>query len=165
MLTLPQIAKIKSESPYTYEALSHIVAAVNSIGRATGVDPSGSIAAPAPIGGISVIAADGIFDVAITNNDAGYNSSLDALARQYGTSAASVAQQSQIAFANKQQSDQLAALQGLAGLYGTNSSLLGRALGIPSDLLGVQQKAAAPSNSFNLGFGPSGLTAGIGGTI
>jgi hypothetical protein len=70
MLTLPQIAKIKSESPYTYEALSHIVAAVNSIGRATGVDPSGSIAAPAPIGGISVVAADGIFDVAITDNSA-----------------------------------------------------------------------------------------------
>ena len=70
MLTLPQLAKIKSESPYAYEAITHLVNAVNSIGRATGVDPSGSIAAPAPIGGISVVAADGIFDVAITDNSA-----------------------------------------------------------------------------------------------
>jgi hypothetical protein len=29
----------------------------------------------------------------------------------------------------------------------------------------VQQRAAAPSNSFNLGIGPNGLTAGIGGAI
>jgi hypothetical protein len=70
MLTLSQLARIKSESPYTYEALTQVVSAVNSIGRATGVDPSGEIAAPAPIGGISVVAADGIFDVAITDNSA-----------------------------------------------------------------------------------------------
>jgi hypothetical protein len=104
-------------------------------------------------------------NAARTNNDAGYNSALDALSRNYGTSAASVAQQAQIAFANKQQSDQLAALQGLAGLYGTNSNLLGHAIGIPSDLLGVQQRAAAPSTSFNLGIGPNGLSAGVGGAI
>jgi hypothetical protein len=102
---------------------------------------------------------------AATNNNAGYNSALDALARQYGSGAATVAQNAQVQFANKQQSDQLAALQGLAGLYGTNSNLLGRALGIPSDILGVQQRAAAPSNTFNLGIGPSGLSAGIGGAI
>jgi hypothetical protein len=46
------------------------VNAVNSLGRATGVDPSGTIAAPAPIGSLSVIAADGIFDLAITDNSA-----------------------------------------------------------------------------------------------
>ena len=50
MLTLSQLARIKSESPYTYEALTQVVSAVNSIGRATGVDPSGDIAAPSPIG-------------------------------------------------------------------------------------------------------------------
>ena len=100
-----------------------------------------------------------------TNNDAGYNSTLDAIARQYGTSAASVAQQSQIAFANKQQSDQLAALQGLSGLYGTNSNLLGRALGIPASLLDVQQRAAVPTTKYNFGIGPSGPSFGIGGPI
>jgi hypothetical protein len=68
MLTISQLARIKSESPYTYEALTQVVSAVNSIGRAAGVDPSGDISAPSPIGGISVVAADGIFDVAITDN-------------------------------------------------------------------------------------------------
>jgi hypothetical protein len=70
MLTVPQLASIKNESPRTYEAIKQVVSAVNSIGRATGVDPSGSIAAPDPIGGISVVAADGIFDLAITDNSA-----------------------------------------------------------------------------------------------
>ena len=70
MLTLSQLAQIKKESPYTYEALTQVVTAVNSIGRATGVDPTGEISAPSPIGGISVVAADGIFDVAITDNSA-----------------------------------------------------------------------------------------------
>jgi hypothetical protein len=68
MLKIGQLARIKSESPYTYEALTQIVNAVNSLGRATGVDPSGTIDPPAPIGRLSVTAADGIFDLAITDN-------------------------------------------------------------------------------------------------
>jgi hypothetical protein len=68
MLKIGQLAQIKSDSPYVYEALTQIVNAVNSVGRATGVDPSGIIAPPAPIGSVSVMAADGIFDLAITDN-------------------------------------------------------------------------------------------------
>jgi hypothetical protein len=68
MLKIGQLAQIKSDSPYVYEALTQIVNGVNAVGRATGVDPSGSIAAPSPIGGLSVTAADGIFDIAITDN-------------------------------------------------------------------------------------------------
>ncbi len=68
MLKIGQLAQIKSDSPYVYEALTQIVNAVNSVGRATGVDPSGTIAPPAPIGSVSVTAADGIFDLAITDN-------------------------------------------------------------------------------------------------
>jgi hypothetical protein len=68
MLTIPQLAKIKGTDPYLYESLTQIVAAVNALGRATGVDPAGSIASPAPIGGLTVAAADGIFDLAITDN-------------------------------------------------------------------------------------------------
>ena len=68
MLKVPQLARVKGEAPYVYEALTHIVSAVNQLGRATGVDPSGTIAAPETIGSISVTAADGIFDVAITDN-------------------------------------------------------------------------------------------------
>ena len=68
MLKIGQIAQIKSESPYIYEALIQIVNGVNAVGVATGVDPSGSISAPAPIGSLSVVAADGVFDLAITDN-------------------------------------------------------------------------------------------------
>jgi hypothetical protein len=68
VLNVPQLAQIKARDPYLYESLKQVVGAVNSLGRATGVDPSGSITAPEPIGGVSVIAADGIFDIAITDN-------------------------------------------------------------------------------------------------
>jgi hypothetical protein len=68
MLKIGQLAQIKGESPYVYEALTQIVNAVNSLGRATGVDPSGTIDPPAPIGMLSVTSADGIFDLAITDN-------------------------------------------------------------------------------------------------
>src|SRR5579863_1370235 len=68
MLKIGQLAQIKGGSPYVYEALTQLVYAVNAVGRATGVDPSGSIAAPSPIGSLNVTAADGIFDLAITDN-------------------------------------------------------------------------------------------------
>jgi hypothetical protein len=68
MLKIAQLARIKSESPYVYEALTQIVNAVNAVGRATGVDPSGSLDPPVAIGSLSVVAADGIFDLAITDN-------------------------------------------------------------------------------------------------
>ena len=70
MLKIGQLAQIKGESPYVYEALVQLVNAVNALGRATGVDPAGVIAAPAPIGSLSVAAADGIFDLAITDSSA-----------------------------------------------------------------------------------------------
>jgi hypothetical protein len=70
MLSIGQLAQIKSDSPYVYEALTQIVSAVNSLRRATGVDPTGSIAAPVPIASLAVTAADGIFDLAITDNSA-----------------------------------------------------------------------------------------------
>ena len=36
MLTIPQLAKLKSRDPYLYESLRQVVAAVNALGRATG---------------------------------------------------------------------------------------------------------------------------------
>jgi hypothetical protein len=68
MLKIGQLAQIKSDWPYVYEALTQIVNAVNSVGRAAGVDPSGTIDPPAPIGSLRVTSADGIFDLAITDN-------------------------------------------------------------------------------------------------
>jgi hypothetical protein len=68
MLNIPQLAQIKGRDTYLYESLTQVVNAVNSLGRATGVDPTGSIAPPVPIGSLNVVAADGIFDLAITDN-------------------------------------------------------------------------------------------------
>ncbi len=45
MLNIPQLAQIKGRDTYLYESLTQVVAAVNSLGRATGVDPTGAIAA------------------------------------------------------------------------------------------------------------------------
>src|ERR1700688_3216115 len=50
--------------------MTQVVSGVSAVGLATGVDPSGSIDPPATIGSLSVLAADGIFDLAITDNSA-----------------------------------------------------------------------------------------------
>jgi hypothetical protein len=94
-----------------------------------------------------------------TRNSVGYGSLLDELAREQGRQTASVAQQNQFGFANQAKQDQLAGLHGLSGLYGVNTSLLGRTLGIPSQLLGTRtQLANAP------GFGTSFAQA-LGGVL
>jgi len=90
----------------------------------------------------AALAANAANQVARTNNAAGYNELLDSLARQRGQQASSLAQQNQLAFANQSKQDQLTALQGLSGLYGTNASLVGRAIGVPGQLLGVDASVA-----------------------
>src|SRR5438309_10697152 len=67
MLNIPQLAQVKARDPYVYESLRQIVSAINALGRATGVDPSGSIAQSDRIGGLSALAANGICDIAITD--------------------------------------------------------------------------------------------------
>ena len=94
----------------------------------------------------AALASSAANHVARTNNSAGYGDLLDSLARQQGQQASSLAQQNQLAFANQSKQDQLTALQGLSGLYGTNSSLLGGAMGVPGQLLGVD--ANVSKNSF-----------------
>jgi len=102
--------------------------------------------------------------MARTRNSAGFSDALDQLARDHAQQQATTAQQNQFAFANKSQQDQSAALQGLSGLYGVDSSLLGRTLGIPAELLGVRQRADGTSSaSARIGFGPIGLSFGFGG--
>ncbi len=68
MLQLPQLKHLESGDPRLYDALNTIVTAVNNLGRGVGVDPAGATPAPAPVAALSVTAADGIFDVAITDN-------------------------------------------------------------------------------------------------
>jgi hypothetical protein len=97
-----------------------------------------------------------------TRNSAGYGELLDSLARTQGQQSANLSQQDQIAFANAARSDTLSGLSGLSGLYGTNSSLLGQALGIPTQLLNASVRNAANSN-LKIGFGPGGLSFGLNG--
>jgi len=95
-----------------------------------------------------------------TNNSAGYGALLDSLSQTQGQDQATLAQQNQIAFANAAQSNTLAALSGLSGLFGTDSSLLGKAIGVPAQLLDASARNAA-SSGFNIGFGPGGLSFGL----
>jgi predicted alpha/beta hydrolase len=100
--------------------------------------------------------------VARTRNSAGYGELIDSLARTQGQDQANLAQQNQIAFGNAARSDTLSALAGLSGLYGTNTSLLSNALGIPAQLLNARSRNTTNSG-FRLGFGPGGLSFGING--
>jgi hypothetical protein len=100
--------------------------------------------------------------VARTNNSAGYSDSLDQLARTEGQQQASAAQSNQVAFANNAQQQQSQALSGLSGLYGIDSNMLSRTLGIPSELLATRAKVTpASTSSLKLGFGPVGLNLGF----
>ncbi len=87
---------------------------------------------------------------------------IDSLARTQGQQQANLAQQNQIAFGNAARSDTLSGLSGLSGLYGTDTSLLERALGVPAQLLDASVRNAQ-NNNFKIGFGPSGLSFGFNG--
>lgn len=89
--------------------------------------------------------------VAATNNSAGYGDMLDNLARQQGQQTANLAQQNQLSFANQSKQDQLTALQGLGSLYGVDTNLLGKTLGIPAQLLNVNA-GLARTPSFGTSF-------------
>src|SRR3984885_6560672 len=68
MLNLPQLTHVESSDPRLADSLRRIVDAVNTLGVGTGVDPAGSTQAPTPIASLNVIAANGIFDIALTDN-------------------------------------------------------------------------------------------------
>ena len=97
--------------------------------------------------------------LARTRNSAGFGELADELARSQGREAASAAQQNELAFSNTAFNRQMAALQGIAGLYGVDTGLLGRALGIPAELLNVRANAARPSGFF------SSLGSSLGSTL
>lgn len=95
-----------------------------------------------------------------TRNSAGYGELIDSLARTQGQDQANLVQQNQIAFANAARSGTLSALSGLSGLYGTDANLLGRAIGVPAQLLDASARNAQ-SSGFSIGFGPGGLSFGV----
>src|SRR5437763_11134334 len=73
--------------------------------------------------------------VARTNNSAGFGDLEDDLARQKGIAQSNQAAQNQFNFSNTAFQRQMSALQGLSGLYGVDTNLLSRSLGIPAELL------------------------------
>ena len=72
------------------------------------------------------------------------------LGREQAQSLASQAQQNQIAFANQRTKDQLAGLSALGQTYGIDTNLLGHAMGVPAQLLGVRQRASDGSSTGGL---------------
>jgi hypothetical protein len=97
--------------------------------------------------------------VAATNNSAGYGDLLSQISREQAQTDASQGQQNQIAFANRQRQDQMSGLNALSETYGIDTNLLGKAMGVPSELLSVRQRASGGSSS-GLG-GILGLGSGI----
>ena len=97
--------------------------------------------------------------LAATNNTAGYGDTIAQLGREQAQTDASQTQQNQIAFANQQLKEQLAGLNALGQTYGIDTNLLGKAMGVPAELLSVRQRASGGSSS-GLG-GIFGLGAGI----
>ena len=88
---------------------------------------------------------------AATNNSAGYGDTLAQLGRQQAQTDASQAQQNQVTFANQQLKEQMAGLSALGQTYGVDTNLLGKAMGVPSELLSVRQRASTGSSSGGLG--------------
>lgn len=70
MLTVAQLAPLKNGDPYLYETLVKIVGAVNATSQNAGVDPATPSQAPAAIASVQVQAANGWFDLAITDPSA-----------------------------------------------------------------------------------------------
>lgn len=97
---------------------------------------------------------------AATNNAAGYGDLMAQLGRQQAQTDASQAQQNQIQFANRQLQEQLAGLNALGQTYGVDTNLLGKAMGVPAELLSVRQRASSGSSVPGLS-GLFGLGSGV----
>ena len=104
--------------------------------------------------------------VARTNNSARFADLTDELARQKGIAEGNQAAQNQLTFDNTSFNRQMAALQGLSGLYGVDSNLLGRTLGIPAELLNTRANASRGSGYFSsLGSSAGGSLGALAGSL
>ena len=88
---------------------------------------------------------------AATNNSAGFGDLTAQLGREQAQTDASQAQQNQIAFANQKLKENLAGLSALGQTYGIDTNLLGKAMGVPSELLSVRQRASQNEPNPTLG--------------
>lgn len=69
------------------------------------------------------------------------------LGREQARTDASHAQQNQVTFANQQLKEQLAGLSALGQTFGVDTNLPGKAMGVPSELRGVRQRASTGSST------------------
>jgi len=97
--------------------------------------------------------------MAATNNSAGYGDLLAQLGREQAQTDAGLAQQNELASANRQLQEQLAGLNALGQTYGIDTNLLGKAMGVPAELLSVRQRASGTSG------GGLGSMFGLGSSI
>src|SRR4029077_10867594 len=100
-------------------------------------------AAAAAYGGASDQAAR---TAARTNNSAALGPLEDKLAQDKAGTMGDIGSKNQIAFAQQAKTDQQKGLQGLSGLYGMDTGLLSRSLGIPPEYLGAYNQAMNPNN-------------------
>lgn len=95
-----------------------------------------------------------------TRNDAGHYELLGQLARSEGRQAGEIGARTEAGFADRAARDRNMALTGLSGIYGVDAATLARAMGIPTDLLGVSNQAlgtaGAQRSSFGLSLDPFG---------
>jgi hypothetical protein len=66
-LSVPEIAYLRTKDSRLADALDKIVREINLTQKATGVAPAGRLPAPSTIAGLTVTAANGIFDIAISD--------------------------------------------------------------------------------------------------
>jgi hypothetical protein len=78
-----------------------------------------------------------------TGNAAALTPDLDKLAQQKASTMSSVAANDQVTFANDQQKQQQAGLQGMSSLYGVDQNMLAKSLGLPVEYLQQYNTAAA----------------------
>ncbi|GAC1626543.1 MAG: hypothetical protein PVS2B2_10320 [Candidatus Acidiferrum sp.] len=98
--------------------------------------------------------------LARTRNSAGFGDLTDELARQKGIAEADQTQKNQLDFSNTAFQRQMAALHGLSGLFGIDTNLLGRTLGIPAELLNARANSSRGGSGFF-----SSLGSGLGSTL
>lgn len=89
--------------------------------------------------------------VSRTRNQAGYGAEEENLAGQRAAQLGEAAQRGQLAYQDEQLQHQMAGLKDLADMYGIDTDLLSRMVGLPTETLGVQERAAQPTSSLRIG--------------
>jgi len=99
-----------------------------------------------------------------TRNEAGLREQEDELAREQARQAAGIGAQLQKSFADEKQRRQLEGLQAIANLYGIDTNLLSRTMGLPGQSIALMRGGGGFGNAFGAGLGRA-LGAGLGGLV